>query len=291
MRLVVTLLIRDEVDVAAAWVEYYVAQGVAAIIVTDNGSVDGTLEVLQEYERLGAITLLHESGDDYRQAEWVTRMARLAATDFDADWVLNVDADEFWRSADAAKTLAEVFTAVPDDIGRVLAVRHDLRGKGGEDRGWLSRLRWLDRQTVSERGTPLAPKLAHRAVAAVEVAMGNHSVEGVSGAQLEAGLIEIVHVPLRSWRQFSGKIQTGGSAVERNPDLGPGTSWHWRADLERLRNGTLRAEYDARSPGRATLRAGMSAGRFERERRLRRELLALRSRALAPELLRRSLRA
>ena len=35
----------------------------------------------------GACRLLREPGKDMRQAEWVTRMARLAAAEHDADWV------------------------------------------------------------------------------------------------------------------------------------------------------------------------------------------------------------
>ena len=54
VRFVVTLMVRDEVDIIAAFVEHHLAQGADLIIVTDNGSVDGTTEVLQRYADLGS---------------------------------------------------------------------------------------------------------------------------------------------------------------------------------------------------------------------------------------------
>lgn len=288
MKLAVTLLIRDEYDVAAAWVEYYLAQGAATIVVTDNGSTDGTSELLQQYEGLGLIHLIHETADDYRQSEWVTRMARLAATHFGADWVINADADEFWRAVDPSKTLVDVLEQLPPTATSVVAVRHDLRGKGGASSGWFSRLRWLDLQTVSERGTPLAPKLAHRASEDITVAMGNHSVDGLAGERIEAGLVEIVHVPLRSWHQFSRKIRLGGAAVERNPNLDPGTAWHWRADYARLLDGTLEPLYWRRGLDR---KQRTDRVRFVREKRFHAELRGLLRGARLPAEFKRSLRS
>src|SRR3954453_12487381 len=96
MKLVMTLLVRDEEDIVADNLDFHLAQGVDEVIVTDNGSEDATLEILRPYEERGVAKDINEPSDDYSQGRWVPRMARMAATELGADWVINNDADEFW---------------------------------------------------------------------------------------------------------------------------------------------------------------------------------------------------
>ena len=49
------------------------------IIATDNGSVDGILEILRRVERRGHLTLLQEAEQTDEQTVWVTRMAHVSA--------------------------------------------------------------------------------------------------------------------------------------------------------------------------------------------------------------------
>ena len=96
MKLVMTLLVRDEQDIIRENIEYHLAQGVDFFIATDNRSVDATTNILKEYEARGLLHYIYEGSDDYSQHAWVTRMARMAYKEFGADWVINNDADEFW---------------------------------------------------------------------------------------------------------------------------------------------------------------------------------------------------
>src|ERR687897_1016044 len=117
MTLVMTLLARDEADVIESWLEFHLNAGADYVVATDNRSQDGTTEVLERYAREGHLHLIREPGDDLRQNLWVTRMARMAATQFGADWILNTDADEFWWPRRGS--FRELFAAVPERFGVV----------------------------------------------------------------------------------------------------------------------------------------------------------------------------
>ena len=91
-----TLLARDEADIIDSHISFHLRAGVYFFIATDNGSLDGTTEFLERYAREGVLHLIREPGRTCAREEWVTRMGRMAASNFSADWVLNSDADEFW---------------------------------------------------------------------------------------------------------------------------------------------------------------------------------------------------
>jgi glycosyl transferase family 2 len=236
-----TLLVRDEADVIAANIEYHLSRGVDHVIVTDNGSVDGTRGVVQDLVRGGHVTLMFEPGDDYRQDVWVTRMAR-AAWEMGADWVINNDADEVWWPV--GSDLKAALHGIPPHVGSVVVPRSNmlpLRRLAGHP---FSEMVVRDVRSTNAIGRELPGKAAHRAAPDVVVAPGNHSVMSASlGESAASDMLTIFHFPYRTYLQFERKIANGGRAVAKNTEW-PQMFDAWRKLYEMLAAGTLRDWYD-----------------------------------------------
>src|SRR5712691_7601682 len=131
MKLVMTLLVRNEADIIEASLTFHLNAGVDLVIATDNCSDDGTTEILESYARDGVVHLIRDPDRHISQIEGATHMARLAATSFRADWVINSDGDEFWWPRGG--TLKEVLAAVPSRFGSVRGMwRHFVPRADGE---------------------------------------------------------------------------------------------------------------------------------------------------------------
>ena len=268
MTLVMTLLVRDEEDILAHNIEYHLDNGVDFVIATDNLSTDRTRDILEEFRRAGQLHYIYESVDDYSQHHWVTRMARLACTEFGADWVINNDADEFWWPEQG--DLKQVLSDIAPSFSAVVAERINFPPvslpPGTE---------FIDVMTVRERvslnaiGNPLPSKVCHRAFDDIEVELGNHSVRR-EGDLLPAvtAPITIFHFPMRSYAQFANKISKGGAALERNVSLNPSVGITWRELYKMWKQGTLAAFYEAQLLSDERIEKGLMAGHLIRDERL-----------------------
>jgi hypothetical protein len=238
-----TLLVRDNQDLIAANIAYHLSRGVDQVIVTDNGSVDATRAIVQDFARAGNITLIDEAGDDYNQPLWVTRMAR-AAAEMGADWVIHNDADEMWWPIEG--NLKSTLERVPPECGSVIVQRSNMLPARVLDGHPFQRMVFRDLRSLNGLGNPLPGKIAHRAVTDVEVHVGNHSVSSVAlGPPIETSDMIVFHYPYLGYAQFERKIATGGAAFARNAVFPPVVGDVWRQLYQRLQAGTLRAWYDA----------------------------------------------
>jgi hypothetical protein len=282
MKLVMVMKVRDEIDVVEQTLSYHLARGADQWIVTDNGSTDGTLEVLKRFEGEGKLRLIEEPGEDFRTEAhwWVTRMARLAATEMGADWVAHVDADEFWMPAEGS--MKEALAAIPDEYGVVLAPRPEFAARGGDGE-------WWERMTVRESRSRLRPKIAHRADPDVVLHRGAHDVdiEGEEAGSKHAGRAvmravkedadhaadsrlvwspifpaRVLHFPLRSFDQYKRRVETtlfhGGFEDRAHDEL-----------RQAYDEGRLPELYESLVLSDAEAEAGIAEGRLVEDTRIR----------------------
>jgi len=208
MRLVMTLKVRDEADIIEDNLRFHRGMGVDFFVVTDNGSVDGTSEILDRYVSAGLAHVIQEptSGLRSNEMDWTTRMARLAASEYGADWVFNNDADEFWWPITG--TIKSALESIPEEYGGVVSPRAEYvaRPDGPES--------FADRLVFREARSNLQPKVAHRGDPDVVVLSNTHEVASAGGGDLFEALRPPGRVVHRGVRGAEDEEEPVGVGIE-----------------------------------------------------------------------------
>jgi glycosyltransferase involved in cell wall biosynthesis len=274
-KLIMTLCIRDEADIIRHNIDFHLKQSVDFIIAIDNGSVDGTREILVEYEKKGVLHLLEEGDYTYRQELWVNRMGRIALEDYKADIIFHCDADEFWESK-TGNLKDELFKEAGTDVLVVNLVNVLL-----EDRDAAESFPHDSRHAVvnpietnnfeeDSKGKNLylfryPPKVIFKTNKKfLVVTKGNHAIANMdSTINLKVSReITIWHYPLRNKVQFFTKVKNMGSALEtyeQNKKMG----WHVRRWFASYRDGLLDIEYKKLTLSANEIEHLLKAGRIE----------------------------
>lgn len=274
MKLVMTLLVRDEADILKAHIDYHLNQGVDKIIVMDNMSVDGTSDIIADYVTAGAVHFIYQGRDDYSQGDWVTGMALTAVYQFGAEWVINSDADEFWWTD--GRSLKDVLAREPGSASAVRVERQNFIPRPDTVGPFWQRMEIRETRSFNAVGEPIPPKVIHRGEGNIRVEQGNHRVfRGEDPIYAAPCSLSILHFPVRTEAQLTNKIVKGGAAYARNPDLPQhfGSAWRYLYDL--YQKGQLSAYYHETLLSEEAVAAALRAGQLVHDDRLKKVLETL----------------
>lgn len=232
MKLIMTMLVRNEDDILRENLEYHLHSGVDHFIITDHHSEDNTVNILNEYKNKGVLTFREEMSPEHHQAKWVSEMALTAFKEYNADWIINNDADEFWVTTD--HDLKKFFENVDNNIWKLHINRYDFFYRPFKQGKFFEIM--LFREVIRKW-----TKACHRAGNDVEVEVGNHNAYSRSFAEQgfnEKNInehLKIFHYPIRDIKKYEKKMIQGFHSISITPGISDELFWHWRQAFQSIK--------------------------------------------------------
>lgn len=210
IKIVATILAKDEEDIIGTTIEHHIAQGVKHFIITDNQSSDKTREIVASYPEV--VEIIDEPGDTHHQSVWVSRMAQIACQ-LKPDWIIHLDADELWTGLQGLRRVrAPVAACEGMYLHPPTGDTFDLLGQ-----------RWYI--NVDHVPLPQETKVAHRPDPNIVIAHGNHAVENATKVEIIKN-ISRHHYPIRTYEQWSKKAMKHLNLEKRNSICKRWENWY-----------------------------------------------------------------
>ena len=232
---------RNEVDLVDVHVRHHFAQGVDQFLLLDNGSSDGTPEMLEHLSGTYPVRWRPYAGP-FLQDRLLSALADEARA-AGADWIVPIDADEFWTGQSGS--LRDILAEAPADAVRVPVVnfiqrrsqRHTtpealltMTHRTANPVGPVHRgEEYVETERVAYVEQAYEPKWIFRASEGMRIGWGNHTSVDPSVRLAPVADIVCLHAPLRSLAVLEGKVDS--DRTSREIDEYFEMAWHlgrWR---------------------------------------------------------------
>ncbi len=194
---------KNEADIIDLMLRHHMSLGLAGMILFDNLSCDGTGEIASAVP--GVVVV--EDSDELHNQECKNRKMTKMAMDRGADWILAIDADEFWYLT-TFSTIPEMLAASSLDTFRVPG--HNQVCTVLDDRSDPSpvrRMRWRYRDGIMNESVGPPPRIAYRCKPGRFALLSNEQTNDKKRSPIQKTLL-VRHYPVRSMSQFRRKVST-----------------------------------------------------------------------------------
>lgn len=263
MKIAALLGVKDEVELIQNAIEHLECIGVDQIIVYDEGSTDGTLDVLDQFKKQKRIDVVQGYDANLDGPENLARYVALLKS-IDADWVMSIDADEFLLPLGGnLKTCADL---LDDTIDFVSLPRRNvvLNQSGGLSMQWpvdFSDLSSIDvfsnpiknywanpdlQKTVPWIRSEVMPKMIGRRNLIDHATDGIHALFPKPGDPYRyhvARNVFIAHVPFSSLSRFYRKASNIDALMKTHESEFATMGFHWVLWRNLYRAGRIDEEF------------------------------------------------
>ncbi len=212
-------MVKNEADVIEGTLRH-MADEVDCLLVADNGSTDGTREILDQLELELRLTVVDDLDPAYYQSAKMTRLAERAAAN-GATWIVPFDADELWtHPVGRIREMLPMISSWANVLNAQL-FNHWCTAIDTGDPDPFRSMVWRQREPGA------LGKVAFKWEPGAVIEQGNHGVF-LPGGMVVSDVLRISHFPYRSTEQFIRKAIQGAAAYAHT-DLPEDLGAHWRA--------------------------------------------------------------
>lgn len=186
-------MVRNEADVIEMMIQHLEYQGFDGLIIADNMSEDDTYNKILNYQGNLRVHLLKDQEFRFYQGAKISFLAKIARR-LGAEWIIPVDADEFWFATGG--TVKEFLKERAEK--KVSAVIHNI---------YPTDIEGIFR--VDLHPHPYK-HIAFKSYPTARVSEGSHSVKRPGNS---ADGLHLLHLPWRSREQMAAKVRTSSLAM------------------------------------------------------------------------------
>lgn len=285
MKIAAMVGVKDECDLIQPCLERLWAVGVGPILVLDDQSTDGTLDIVDRLISRGSAALertsLHADLGQNMQMEGSVfgRFVRQHSP----DWLLFIDADEFLICAndDLPTILARAVSPVLSIERYNVPLMNDpfVPTSGTKSRDFLGVPLITGREVLSRTllDEPLGrrwimhrivPKIVCRPERVARFSLGWHSAADSRGQTIPAAAaqgIVIAHLPMTTLERFIRKVGNAREFFRNYGESYPGdAAWHWKRWVDLADRGLLETEFETQRMDAAVINHLANLGVIER---------------------------